>query len=62
MEKIMEICKEHQVDCLVPLNDWEVPQISAHKKELEKLGVSVFAPDSYYCQKGTGQGKVPGAA
>ena len=44
MEKIIEICKEHQVDCLVPLNDWEVPQIAAHKKELEKLGVAVFAP------------------
>lgn len=45
IESIVEICKKHQVNCLVPLNDWEVPQISAHKNELEKLGVSVFAPD-----------------
>ncbi len=57
MEKILEICKEHQVDCLVPLNDWEVPQISAHKKELEKLGVSVFAPDSTIVKKVRDKGK-----
>ena len=57
MEKILEICKEHQVDCLVPLNDWEVPQIAAHKKELEKLGVSVFAPDSNIVKKVRDKGK-----
>ncbi|WP_419954687.1 ATP-grasp domain-containing protein [Neobacillus niacini] len=45
IETIVEICKKHQVNCLVPLNDWEVPQIAAHKNELENLGVSVFAPD-----------------
>ena len=33
------------------MNDWEVPQIAAHKKELEKLGVSVFAPDSTIVKK-----------
>ncbi|WP_338471539.1 ATP-grasp domain-containing protein [Niallia sp. XMNu-256] len=51
MESILEICKKHHVNCLVPLNDWEVPSISAHKEELEKLGVSVFAPDSTIVNK-----------
>ena len=57
IEKIMEICKKHHVDCLVPLNDWEVPQLAAHKKELEKLGVSVFAPDSDIVKKVRDKGK-----
>ncbi|RKL67159.1 carbamoyl phosphate synthase-like protein [Salipaludibacillus neizhouensis] len=45
MEAIFDICKKHHVQCLVPLNDWEVPKLSAHKKELEAIGVSVFTPD-----------------
>ncbi|AXI08084.1 carbamoyl phosphate synthase-like protein [Oceanobacillus zhaokaii] len=57
MEAIIEICKKHHVDCLVPLNDWEVPDISAHKKELEELGVSVFAPDSNIVEKVRDKGK-----
>lgn len=57
MEAIVEICKKHHVDCLVPLNDWEVPKISAAKKELEKLGVSVFAPDANIVEKVRDKGK-----
>ncbi len=57
MDAIIEICKKHEVDCLVPLNDWEVPEISDHKKELEKLGVSVFAPNSSIVEKVRDKGK-----
>lgn len=57
MEAIIEICKKQHVNCLVPLNDWEVPAISAHKKELDKLGVSVFAPDSNIVEKVRDKGK-----
>jgi carbamoyl-phosphate synthase large subunit len=60
METIVEICKNHQVNCLVPLNDWEVPQIAAHKKELEKLGVSVFVPDLYIVEKVRDKGQYRG--
>ncbi|XOQ13344.1 MAG: Carbamoyl phosphate synthase-like protein [Shouchella clausii] len=45
IEAILTICQKHNVDCLVPLNDWEVPKIAAHKKELQEQGVAVFAPD-----------------
>lgn len=45
IESIFDICRENQIECLVPLNDWEVPQISAHKDELKRMGVKVFAPD-----------------
>ncbi|WP_405099312.1 ATP-grasp domain-containing protein [Oceanobacillus sp. FSL H7-0719] len=57
MEAILDICKKHDVDCLVPLNDWEVPEISEHKKELEKLGVSVFAPNFNIVEKVRDKGK-----
>lgn len=57
MEAIVDICKKHHVNCLVPLNDWEVPKISAQKKELEKLGVSVFAPDPNIVEKVRDKGK-----
>lgn len=46
MDAIYEICKKHSVQCLVPLNDWEVPKLSEHKEELEQLGVSVFTPNA----------------
>lgn len=59
METIVEICKNNQVNCLVPLNDWEVPQIAAHKKELEKLGVSVFAPNLNIVKKVRDKAKYP---
>ncbi|WP_018923526.1 ATP-grasp domain-containing protein [Salsuginibacillus kocurii] len=45
MDAIYEICKKERVNCLVPLNDWEVPTISDHKTKLEALGITVFAPD-----------------
>ncbi|WP_339229747.1 ATP-grasp domain-containing protein [Oceanobacillus sp. FSL K6-2867] len=57
MDAIIEICKKHHVNCLVPLNDWEVPKISAQKEELDKLGVSVFAPDSNIVEKVRDKGK-----
>lgn len=57
MEAIIGICKKHDVDCLVPLNDWEVPEISEHKKELENLGVSVFAPNSSIVEMVRDKGK-----
>jgi carbamoyl-phosphate synthase large subunit len=45
------------VDCLVPLNDLEVPVIAAHKDELEQLGISVFAPDLPVVNKVRDKGK-----
>ncbi len=44
IEAVFSICKENNVNCLVPLNDWEVPKLADHKKELEALGVAVFTP------------------
>ncbi|WP_067727516.1 ATP-grasp domain-containing protein [Oceanobacillus damuensis] len=57
MEAIIEICKRHNVDCLVPLNDWEVPKLSAHKQVLTEMGVSVFAPDENIVDKVRDKGK-----
>lgn len=57
IEKIFEICKEEKVDCLVPLNDLEVPKISEHKKELQEMGISVFAPDPAVSKKVRDKGK-----
>lgn len=57
MEAIFEICKKHEVKCLVPLNDWEVPKLAKHKIELEKLGVTVFAPDTDVVHKVRDKGK-----
>lgn len=45
------------MDCLVPLNDWEVPKLSAHKEELTQLGVSVFAPDPEIIDRVRDKGK-----
>ncbi|MFA1822328.1 ATP-grasp domain-containing protein [Virgibacillus oceani] len=57
IDEILEICKKQKVDCLVPLNDLEVPIISAHKDELEQLGISVFAPDLPVVNKVRDKGK-----
>ncbi|WP_227937945.1 ATP-grasp domain-containing protein [Alkalihalobacillus deserti] len=57
IEAIFEICKKHNVNCLVPLNDWEVPKLSAHKEQLKKLGVSVFTPDPNIVNKVRDKGK-----
>ncbi|MFC4024431.1 ATP-grasp domain-containing protein [Oceanobacillus longus] len=57
IEAIIEICKKHEVECLVPLNDWEVPKLSAHKKELEEMGVSVFTPDKAIVEQVRDKGK-----
>ncbi|WP_100406294.1 ATP-grasp domain-containing protein [Bacillus solitudinis] len=57
MKAIFEICKKHEVKCLVPLNDWEVPKLSAHKEELENMGVSVFIPDTNIVDKVRDKGK-----
>ncbi|MCR6097703.1 ATP-grasp domain-containing protein [Salipaludibacillus agaradhaerens] len=57
MAAIFEICKRHKVRCLVPLNDWEVPKLSAHKRELQRLGVSVFTPDIPIVDKVRDKGK-----
>ncbi|WP_087973275.1 ATP-grasp domain-containing protein [Oceanobacillus rekensis] len=57
IEAIFEICEKHEVNCLVPLNDWEVPKLSAHKEELKKLSVSVFTPDPNIVDKVRDKGK-----
>jgi carbamoyl-phosphate synthase large subunit len=57
IEAIFDICRENQIDCLVPLNDLEVPQISAHKNELEEMGMKVFAPDLPVVEKVRDKGK-----
>jgi carbamoyl-phosphate synthase large subunit len=57
IDEIIEICKQQKIDCLVPLNDLEVPKISAYKDELERLGVSVFVPDLPVVNKVRDKGK-----
>lgn len=57
VEAIIYICKKHDVSCLVPLNDWEVPKLSAHKKELEILGVAMYVPDHDIAEKVRDKGK-----
>ncbi|WP_240376792.1 ATP-grasp domain-containing protein [Bacillus piscicola] len=57
IEAVDNLCREQEIDCLVPLNDWEVPKIAAHKRELEKQGVAVFAPDPNIVQKVRDKGK-----
>jgi carbamoyl-phosphate synthase large subunit len=57
IDEIFDICRKHRVDCLVPLNDLEVPTISAHKQELQDMGISVFAPDPAVTNKVRDKGK-----
>lgn len=57
IDGIFEICRKHKVDCLVPLNDLEVPKIAAHKEEFKEMGISVFAPDLPVVNKVRDKGK-----
>ncbi|HEA29859.1 MAG TPA: ATP-grasp domain-containing protein [Leeuwenhoekiella sp.] len=43
---IKEIIRDHAVDAVVCLNDLELPLLSKHKGELEKLGARLFVSNS----------------
>ncbi|WP_100400276.1 ATP-grasp domain-containing protein [Bacillus sp. FJAT-44742] len=45
MDAIYNICEEHDIDVLIPLNDLEVPKISENKKKLEEKGITVICSD-----------------
>ncbi|WP_053217723.1 ATP-grasp domain-containing protein [Virgibacillus senegalensis] len=44
-EKILEICRENEIEMLIPLNDWEVPKLAENKASFCELGVKLFIPD-----------------
>lgn len=41
IEFLKNICIAHKIDAVISLNDLELPILSAHKEELEKLGLEV---------------------
>ncbi|SES21825.1 ATP-grasp domain-containing protein [Salipaludibacillus aurantiacus] len=57
IEAIKKICQKHEVDCIIPLNDWEVPKLADNKKEFKDLGVSMFVPDPEVVDKVRDKGK-----
>lgn len=54
---ILKICKEHDVKGILPLNDWEVGQLTANKHKFEEAGVSVFVPSPEVNEKIRDKGK-----
>lgn len=51
IDAILKICEQDEVAAIVPLNDWEVPKLAAHKDTFNKLGVSLFIPDTDVIEK-----------
>ena len=42
----LNICKEHNIDALISLNDLELPILAENKAKFEELGVTVIVSDS----------------
>lgn len=42
----LDICKQHQVDALISLNDLELPILAGNKERFEEIGVKVIVSDS----------------
>lgn len=51
IDAILEICRENEIDAIIPLNDWEVPKLSSNKDEFDRLGVKLFVPPIDVVQK-----------
>ncbi|SDO11212.1 ATP-grasp domain-containing protein [Alkalicoccus daliensis] len=54
---ILEICKEHEVKGILPLNDLEVAQLIEHKDKFMENGISVFVPSADVNEKIRDKGK-----
>lgn len=42
VDKILEVCKNYNINMLISLNDLELPILATHKKKFEELGVKVI--------------------
>ncbi|SDM40808.1 ATP-grasp domain-containing protein [Sediminibacillus halophilus] len=56
-EKILDICKEDEIEMLIPLNDWEVPKLAENKAAFDELGVKLFIPDYEVVKKVRDKGR-----
>lgn len=45
LEVLEGICKEHQIDVIIPLMDFELPILSQHKEHFQKLGTRIWVSD-----------------
>lgn len=45
IEKLKKICREHEINAIISLNDLELPILSEHKRDLEKEGIMVILSD-----------------
>ncbi len=50
-DSILNICKEESINCIVALNDWEVPSLSEHKDKFDEMDICLFAPDLAIVEK-----------
>ncbi|WP_078392700.1 ATP-grasp domain-containing protein [Shouchella patagoniensis] len=57
IDAVLDIIKENKVECLVPLNDLEVPKLAAYKNSFKELGVAVFVPELELVHKLRDKGK-----
>jgi carbamoyl-phosphate synthase large subunit len=44
IDAILDICKIEDINCIVALNDWEVPCLSEHKDRFDQMGIHLFSP------------------
>lgn len=45
VDVILNICREHEIDALIPLNDLELPILANNKQRFEEIGVKVIVSD-----------------
>ncbi|WP_077623769.1 ATP-grasp domain-containing protein [Sediminibacillus massiliensis] len=57
IDELLKVCKEREVDVLVPLNDLEAPKIAASKQLFTDKGITVLAPDQDIVDKVRDKGK-----
>lgn len=51
IDAILDICKNEDINCIIALNDWEVPCLSEHKDTFDQMGICLFSPDIQIVEK-----------
>ncbi|KAB8137782.1 ATP-grasp domain-containing protein [Gracilibacillus oryzae] len=57
LDAIFNICTKEHVNCIVPLNDWEVPKLAAAKHKFVEKDIKLFVPDESVVEKVRDKGK-----
>ncbi|SER32886.1 carbamoyl-phosphate synthase large subunit [Gracilibacillus ureilyticus] len=57
LDKIFDICDKENIDCIVPLNDWEVPKLASAKSEFLNKDIKVLVAEEDVVEKVRDKGK-----